>query len=275
MEVVERVYTANGIRLHVARWGADHGQRPLVLLHGIWDSWRTFLPIAPALGARRQVHAVDLRGHGASDKPEDGYSFDTYATDIAALLPQLTSGPVDVLGFSLGGLVAARLAARGSPQVARLLLEDPPLPSARRARQWIEGFQALLELKHQPLDEIVEEFELLYPARTMEAHRASAEALMNTADGPFLMFIEPTGGQIGLIDDLRRIDIPALIARADPAMGGALPDEGVAALREARANLPVVDFPGAGHAIHAERPDAFIAAVEGYLGDSPATRGRE
>lgn len=265
MEIEERDYQANGIHLHVARWGADHGERPLVLLHGIWDSWRTFLPIAPTLGARRLVYAVDLRGHGASDKPVAGYSFDSYADDIAALLPQLAADPVDLLGFSLGALVAARLAARGSPQVARLVLEDPPLPTERRARQWIESFQALLTLKHQPLDEIVEEFELLYPARTPEAHRASAEALTNTADGPFLMFIEPSGGQIELIDDLRRIELPVLIARADPATGGALPDESAALVRAAGPHVHLIDFPGAGHAIHAEQPAAFVAAVEGFL----------
>lgn len=265
MEIEERHYQSNGIRLNVARWGAGHGQRPLVLLHGIWDNWRTFLPIAPELGARRLVYAVDLRGHGASGKPETNYSFNTYAADIAALLPQLVPGPVDMLGFSLGALVAARLAAGGAPQVARIVLEDPPLPTERRARQWIESYQALLALKRQPLDEIVEEFEVLYPARTPEAHRASAEALVATADGPLLMFVEPSGGQIELVNDLRRIELPVLIARADPAVGGALPEENVALVRAAGPHVQVIDFPGAGHAIHTEQPAVLVAAVEAFL----------
>lgn len=265
MEIEERHYQANDIQLNVARWGAGGEQRPLLLLHGIWDSWRTFLPVAAALGARRPVYAVDFRGHGASDKPESGYSFNTYAADIEALLPQLATGPIDVLGFSLGALVAARLAAQYSPAVARIVLEDPPLPSARRARQWIESYRSLLALKHQPLEEIVEEFELLYPARTREAHHTSATALKNTADGPFLMFVEPSDGQIELIDDLQRIELPVLIARADPAMGGALPDENVALVRAANPRVHLLDFPGAGHLIHAEQPEAFVAAIEKFL----------
>lgn len=266
MEIEERHYQANGLQLNVARWGASDVQRPLVLLHGIWDSWRTFLPVAPALSAGRPVVAIDLRGHGASDKPEAGYSFDTYAADIAALLPQLAPGPVDLLGFSLGALVAARLAANGSLRVARLVLEDPPLPTERGAKQWIESFRSLLALKRQSLEEIVEEFEVLYPGRAAEAHRASAEALKNTADGPFLMFVEPSGGQIELIEDLRRIDLPVLIARADPVLGGALPEEAVGLVRAAGPRVLLVDFPGAGHAIHAEQPAAFAAAVEHFLG---------
>lgn len=265
MEVYESRYTANGIGLNVARWGTDHDQPPLLLVHGIWDSWRTFLPIAPALGARRIVYAVDLRGHGASDKPADEYSYDHYADDIAALLPLLSNTRIGLLGFSLGGLVAARLVARGASPVSRLILEDPPLPAARRARELIESYKALLALKRQPLEEIVEEFSYLYPTRTREAHRASAQALVNTADGPLRMFTDTPGARITLVADLERVRVPVLIAHADPALGGAIPEESVAALRTIRPEARIVQFPGAGHAIHGDQPEAFVAAIEEFL----------
>lgn len=265
MEAEERRYHANGIELLVARWGHDDGRPPLVLLHGIWDNWRTFLPVAAALGARRAVYAIDLRGHGASDKPLDHYTYDDYASDVEALLPQLTPTPVHLLGFSLGGLVAARVVARHSALVARLVLEDPPLPSARRASELIQSFESLLALKRLPVPEIVEEFALLYPNRSPEAHVASAAALVNTADGPFLAFTKPGGAQIELAEDLNGIEIPVLIARADPEAGGSLPDASLALLRAACPTARVVDFQGSGHAVHAERPEAFAAAVERFL----------
>ena len=66
---------------------------------------------------------------------------------------------------------------------------------------------------------------------------------------------------------LGRIAAPALVLRADPAVGGALDDAGrdvlAAALPPAR--LRLVDFPGTGHLIHAERPDRFVEAVEAFL----------
>lgn len=70
----ERYFDAGGIRLHVRTWSVEAGTAPpLVIVHGVDESWRTFQALGPRLAQNRTVYAVDLRGHGESDKPETGF----------------------------------------------------------------------------------------------------------------------------------------------------------------------------------------------------------
>src|SRR5579859_3659810 len=112
----ERVRVADSVHLHVRRWpGGD--RRPFVLVHGLSSNARLWDGVAEVLaGAGHPVHAVDLRSHGDSDAPPDGYDTATAAEDVAALgIP----GAI-VAGQSWGGNVAVTLAAK-HPQAAAAL----------------------------------------------------------------------------------------------------------------------------------------------------------
>ena len=104
---------------------------PVMLLHGTGATARTWDAVAAELSATRRVIAVDLRGHGESDWP-GAYSIALMAQDITALLDRLVLGQVDLVGHSLGGLVALRVAAASPAEVRRLVLEDVGMPHARR-----------------------------------------------------------------------------------------------------------------------------------------------
>lgn len=99
---------ANGARFHVAEAGPAVGDRPLViLLHGFpqfWWAWRHQLVSLAASGYR--VAAMDLRGHGASDKPPIGYDVPTLARDVAGVIRSLGASEAVVIGHGLGGHVA-------------------------------------------------------------------------------------------------------------------------------------------------------------------------
>lgn len=109
----------NGVNL----WYETHGQgRPLVLLHGGLGSTGMFAAILPLLAAGRQVIGVDLQGHGRTGPLGRPMSFATLATDIAELIRFLGFGKADVMGYSLGGGVALRLAIDHPALVDRLVL---------------------------------------------------------------------------------------------------------------------------------------------------------
>lgn len=265
---VERDYQANGLRIHAAVWERPGDAPPLVMLHGIWDTWRTFAAVAPRLADGRSVYALDLRGHGASDKPGQGYRHADYAADVEDVLAHLPAARVDLLGFSLGSLVAIHLAADQPERVARLVLEDPPLGGRdeRGRRLWFEN---LLAIKRLPFEEVVAELAAMNPTRDRATNEVSARALIGTADGPFRAFLDGENADDDPAAALRRIAAPTLVLRADPAQGGALPDDGRDLLAAALPAARLVEFPGAGHLIHAECPDDFVAAVAPFLAGTP------
>jgi len=109
-------------------WGAPDGTPPAVLLHGGSGSWTHWVKnIVPLLDAGRWVLAADLPGFGDSDAPLDGSDPDAMAGPLAAGLRQLkVDEPADWVGFSLGGLVAARMALAHPARARRLVLVGAP-----------------------------------------------------------------------------------------------------------------------------------------------------
>ena len=102
------VEVGGGVRLRVRPLGSG---KPVLLIHGwtlaheVWDR-----PMQVLAAAGHQAIAIDLRGHGDSDAPLQGYDVEQLAADGAAVLRELATQPATVVGWSLGGLTALRLA---------------------------------------------------------------------------------------------------------------------------------------------------------------------
>ena len=110
--------TANGIDYYYE----VHGEgEPLLVLHGGLGSINLFGP-SPALPPPAQVIAVDLHGHGRTPLGDRPISLSDMGDDMAVLLVQLGYRRVDVMGYSLGGGVAFRLAVQHPRMVRRLVL---------------------------------------------------------------------------------------------------------------------------------------------------------
>jgi len=114
--------------------------KPLVLLHGLGDGAADWNVVAPAFARHWRVYAPDLRGHGRSDRPGD-YSVELMEADVLAFLDALELDRVDVIGHSMGGLVAYLLAGDHPGRVSRLILEEVAAlrPRTRSALQRAEG----------------------------------------------------------------------------------------------------------------------------------------
>lgn len=117
--------TVNGIRLSYESSGSG---APIILLHGLFSCHKGMQPLfdrlAAASSGRRRIVAYDLRGFGESEKPES-YTFDDHIADLAAIIEELDSGPVEVVGFSMGTMVTLALAARRPELVSRIVLLAP------------------------------------------------------------------------------------------------------------------------------------------------------
>jgi len=111
-----------GLRFHYRDWGGS-GQ-PLVLLHGLASNSLIWKLVAPLLARRFRVLALDQRGHGPSDKPDDGYDFQTITGDLQAFIEALSLERPALVGHSWGANVALQFAAERPDAVSWLALVD-------------------------------------------------------------------------------------------------------------------------------------------------------
>ncbi|MET7288946.1 alpha/beta fold hydrolase [Streptomyces sp. NPDC005573] len=221
----------NGITLACRTWGPPDAP-PVLLLHCRGADGADWTTVARRLAAPphpRRVYAPDLRGHGRSDWPGD-YALETMCEDVRALLDALGADGADVVGHSLGGIVACLLAQRHPGVVRRLVLEDVPLPV--------------------PLD----------PPRA-PAERPEGELPFDWA------MIRATDGQRNApdpmwLDHMGRITMPTLVIAGGHT--SPIPQDEVAHLAELvpGARLETLD---AGHLVHATRPEEFLALLAPFL----------
>jgi pimeloyl-ACP methyl ester carboxylesterase len=95
---------------------------PVVLIHGYTDNARDWVPVLPYLSKRSRLILVDIRGHGKSSKPECCYTRLDFAYDIKLLLDALSIRQADVIGHSLGSIIAQTFAEYWPERTDRVVL---------------------------------------------------------------------------------------------------------------------------------------------------------
>jgi pimeloyl-ACP methyl ester carboxylesterase len=119
--MLKYVLLRTGIKLHYAKQGNPSGE-PVILLHGYADSWRSFEPILSEFSFAFQTFALDLRGHGNSDKPEDGYKVEDFVADLEGFMDSMGLERSNIVGHSLGSFIAQVFAAEHPDRIRKLLL---------------------------------------------------------------------------------------------------------------------------------------------------------
>ena len=135
--------TVNGARLHYLDFGGDGP--PAVLHHATgFHAWM-WEPIAARLVERYHVVAVDARGHGDSEKPERGYTWESFIADLAGFVEALGLGGAIGIGHSLGGTATLGAAAERHDLYSLIVALDPIL-IPREFRNVAEGDNPMSEL---------------------------------------------------------------------------------------------------------------------------------
>ena len=115
----------NGIRMYYRRAGSGE---PVVLLHGFPETSNAWRKIIPTLAEHHTVVAPDLRGFGASDRPDTGYDKRTVAEDVPQLVNQLRLGAINLVSHDVGRMVGYAYASAYPSEVKRLVLMEAALP---------------------------------------------------------------------------------------------------------------------------------------------------
>lgn len=263
------------VKLHVEDAGG--GGRPVVLIHG-WPlsgaSWSAQVPALRAAGYRPVTY--DRRGFGRSDKPLTGYSYDTLAEDLHALLAELDLRDVTLVGFSMGGGEVARYLATYGPERVRsvvfaaavtpYMMKTPGNPEgplhAGEAAKMAASLTADKDAFYEGF--ITGFFSADGVLKVTEAQRQ--EALAQCAQAGKIPALEcmTAFGNTDFREDLARVTVPALVLHGDGDATVPLPGSGLRTHRAIPGSELVV-LPGAPHGCNVSHAEAFNAALLDFL----------
>jgi pimeloyl-ACP methyl ester carboxylesterase len=233
---------------------------PTLLLHGIGGRATLWAPTVAAL-APRPVIAMDMPGYDGTRPALT--SFPELADAAAALL----DGPADVVGHSLGGMIALELALRHPDRVRRLVIVASSPAFGSRDPAFREAF---LAARQKPLDEglgmagvaaaLVPT--MLGPAADPAAAPAAIAAMSSVDEAAYRTTLATLTG-FDRRADLPRITQPALLIAGEADQTA--PPRGMARMADAMPDARITVIPGAGHLLPLEAPDAFHAALLDFL----------
>lgn len=259
-----------GPRLEVARQG-PRGGLPVLMLHGITDSWRSFEPVLPWLPADWQVIVPSQRGHGGSAA---GASYRTrdFAEDAAALLLRLgIREPALVVGHSMGSSNAFRMAI-DHPQAVRAVVGAGAFAGYADKPDLVAFRQAAIDPLTDPVPcELARDFQAgtiaapvapgLLEAMTQESLKVPAAVWRAAFAGLF---------EDDFKADLGRVRCPALLLWGEA--DAFVPRSDQHHLAQALPAARIAAWAGAGHALHWEQPQRFALELARFVEDLDALR---
>ena len=257
----------DGITLGYVQLGDPRGV-PVVLIHGYTDSDLDWAPLVPYLSKDFRLVIVDLRGHGESSKPECCYTRLDFAYDVKLLLDALGIARADIVGHSLGSIVAQTFAEFWPQRTRRVVLISStggPPPGARPRKPQFDYAAAIRRLK-EPIDPDSTFMKEWWASPQPVDPQFMRRQRRNAAAIPLKVWLAVLDQ--GLVDaDLQRT-LPRLRAPTLLIWGSADPIMQPAVRRTLRRALPrakVVTFPGLGHNPFWEDPLGCADVIDAFL----------
>ncbi len=270
-----RLTNVDGVDLHYLEDGAGP---PALLIHGLGGNTFSFRETIPALAPRFRTVAVDLPGSGYSDRtPEHDYSLDGHARLLARFMDQQGLKPALVLGHSMGGGVAMRLAALYPDYVDRLLLVASMRPNDLRRggplRHLLRPFFPLLGVAQAvvgPVSRTMMRRMVYDPAFVTPAVLAGYQGPRSLRGSSAALRRQLTDTARDVPIDPRTLRVPTLLLWGEADRVAPL-STGEALLEQIpEARLEVI--PRAGHLLLEEQPSAANAALLRWLEETEAVR---
>jgi pimeloyl-ACP methyl ester carboxylesterase len=276
-----------GLDMHLTRWGPEPSESvlPVFLLHGWLDAGATFQFMVDALRGDWPLVALDWRGFGRSEWPQQGYWFPDYLGDLDAVLDQLSpAAPARLVGHSMGGNIACSYAGVRPERVRCVvnlegfgLSRTAPPQAPARMRKWLDQLQAPAARKdYASFDELASVIRFRYP-RFSAAQAAFVAAAWGKLDA---------GGRVRLAGDPRhhwvnpilykredaescwrelRAPLLMLVGEESDMLAKLGADGTTEAFRAIFPHIEIARVAGAGHMLHIEKPELVAPLVESFL----------
>lgn len=261
-----RSKTAGAPELHYLSWG-ESTRRKLVLLHGGGSNAHWWDHLAPRFAEHFHVVALDFRGHGASEYPEE-LLVGAFNEDVELLLDHLACDDVVFVGHSMGCHVAVDHASR-HPATRALALIDIARGSRQGARR-----RSRLALRmrgsYASREDAIARYQFLpEAANAAESLRAAIaqHSILQLDDGRYSYAFDPRWFTIASRPppDLSQIRCPVLIVRG--GQSAILTEEGAREFAASLTDSRIVVVEDAGHHVHIDQPEAALAHLLPFVRD--------
>lgn len=280
------VFFSQRLRLHYADWGNPEAP-PLLLVHGGRDHCRSWDWVAEELCADWHIIAPDLRGHGDSAwSPDGNYGLDAMVYDLAQLIHQNDLSPVTIVAHSLGGNVSTRYTGLYPEMVRKLVAieglgpspkvhaEREAVPFADRWRQWIADKRTAAgrqPKRYATIDDALARMQAENSYLTdLQARHLTIHGINRNEDGTWSWKFD-NHLNIWPFDDIPHAEVEALwhaitcptllLYGAKSFASNPEGDGRLAHFRSAR----VTEFEDAGHWLHHDQFDRFVAELRAFL----------
>ncbi|MDQ3797923.1 MAG: alpha/beta fold hydrolase, partial [Acidobacteriota bacterium] len=250
-----------GLRMHYAEQG-EAGGEPVILIHGITDSWFSWSRVLPLLDKKYRVYALDLRGHGDSDRPEKGYAMKDFAADIVAFMDAMDIEKAAVVGHSMGSFVALQTTLDAPERVSKLLI----MGTATTARNEValdlqKSFAALKD----PIDEkFVRDFQISASSESVPKEFMDG-IVRESMKLPARVWKAAIAGVIAedYKPGLGKIKVPTLIIWGENENIFLRPEQDI--LKAKITNSTLKTYPKTGHSPQWEQPENFARDLNEFL----------
>jgi pimeloyl-ACP methyl ester carboxylesterase len=267
-------------RIHFLDWGGPPDAPGVLLVHGIGQTAWVWTPVARRLRAARRVVAMDLRGHGLSDAPTEGYDEPTLVDDVLAVADGsgLLGRPIVLAGHGFGGVVASWAAAALAERCAGLVLvdggwEDLPAATGLEPHEFLRGLEEPPEVLSSMTAFLADRSAFDPPTWDADQEQAARATVVETQAGRVVPATRPhaLAGVVRALFDYRpltvlsRVPAPVVVlAAAEDEAGTRGPALEAAQASRSAAGLPrtrVHRYPGDGHNLMRYRAADVTAAI--------------
>ncbi|MCB0032614.1 MAG: alpha/beta fold hydrolase [Anaerolineales bacterium] len=273
------VYQINGQPIHVVKTGTAHRQTA-VLIHGWSSSWYAMYPLLELLHERYRCVAVDLPGYGESPPLEGPITIKRYVDLLAALIREVSEGPVILVGHAMGGMISITLSLHYPELVERMVLICPTITG--RLSRFINVFISPITLMERFGfgSYIVSGVEQAFVGLTDRLMRPASFAERTAIPDEVYARLRSDARRMGqgrvraecframsennLRDQLKQVETPALVIWGAEDNTVPLSDASIVDDEWWDADLRIL--PKAGHWPHFERPNATNRLISAYLG---------
>lgn len=279
-----RYFSSSRLKLHYSECG-DLTAPPLLLLHGFRDHCRSWDWVAAKLQDRFHIIAPDLRGHGDSDWAIGGaYVLDDFVYDLYRMMEELSLPTVSIMAHSMGGAVALDFAGLFPHRVSRLLtiestrrLERPEPPRqtvTEIASEWMDQLDRLAARPQRKYASVADAQKRLAGANprlsSTQAHHLTVHGLHTNDDGslswkydPYVRVRGPSRFDRAATKEIwGRTTCPLTLVHGTESGMGDVREKG---LEHLFGQPDVVKIAGAGHWVHHDRFDEFMAVAQKAL----------